>query len=105
MSGGEEVELWRVLERSRREARAARESREGNPRCRKEDALRSRWLGIVLVGAAALALGGCQNPDERVPVGYRGYRTLPPGSEVSWPSSGTSNGRGCVPAPGRSADC
>lgn len=74
--------------------------------CRpKEDALAARWLRIVLAGAVVLALGACQNPDQRVTVGYRGYRTLPPGDGVSWPSSGTSNGRGCVPPPGRSAEC
>jgi len=68
-------------------------------------ASRARPVTMLLAGVAALALGGCQNPDQRVTVGYPGYRTLPPGDQVSWPSSGTSNGRGCVPPPGQAARC
>ncbi|MGH8326778.1 MAG: hypothetical protein ACRET2_08465 [Steroidobacteraceae bacterium] len=63
----------------------------------------ARLTAALLLGAAALALGACANPNETVKVGWPGYRTLPPGHAVSWPSSGTSNGAGCVPAPGEPA--
>jgi hypothetical protein len=71
-----------------------------------------RLVMLARAGAAALVLGGtviglsaCANPDETVTVGYADYRTLPPGNQPSRPSSGTSNGAGCVPPPGQSARC
>jgi hypothetical protein len=67
-------------------------------------ATRSFALALAL-GAVAFGLASCESPDETVAVGCRGYRTLPPGNRVSWPSSGTSNGAGCVPPPGYSANC
>lgn len=59
----------------------------------------------LLIGAMTLGLAACASPDDSVSVGYPGYRTLPPGQQVSRASSGTSNGQGCVPPPGRSATC
>jgi hypothetical protein len=59
---------------------------------------------IVLLGLS-LALASCEDPDARVSVGNRDYRTLPPGDATSWPSSGTSNGAGCAAAPGKHVLC
>lgn len=65
----------------------------------------ARPWAVALVLGMTLWLAACESPDESVSVGYPGYRTLPAGDRVSWPSSGTSNGAGCVPPPGRSANC
>lgn len=59
----------------------------------------------VLASLLGVGLAACQNPNQHVVVGYPGYRTLPAGNQVSWPSSGTSNGAGCVPAAGKSTSC
>ena len=62
-------------------------------------------LSLVLVIVLGVALAACKDPDKRVAVGAKDYHTLPVGTGVSWPSSGTSNGAGCVPAPGNSVSC
>ncbi len=60
---------------------------------------------MMLLAALSLALDGCDDPYKRVAVGNREYRSLPAGDAVSWPSSGTSNGAGCVPPSGNPQPC
>jgi hypothetical protein len=61
-------------------------------------------VGYLLCGLA-VALAACEDPDAKVAMGAKEYRSLPAGSAVSWPSSGTSNGTGCVPPRGNSIAC
>ncbi|MGH7088073.1 MAG: hypothetical protein ACREFQ_04160 [Stellaceae bacterium] len=62
------------------------------------------FLVSFLIGLS-LAVSACKDPDKREAVGNKYYRTLPAGKDTSWPSSGTSNGRGCVPASGQHLYC
>ena len=59
----------------------------------------------MLAVALGLTLAACESPYKRVAVGNREYRTLPAGDAVSLPSSGTSNGAGCVPPSGKPQRC
>lgn len=62
-------------------------------------------LALLALLAATAGLASCDAPNRPVQVGYPGYRTLPPGDAVSWPSSGQSNGAGCVPPQGERHRC
>ena len=58
---------------------------------------------LALVLCAVLV--GCDDPSKRVVVGNKEYRSLPTRETVSWPSSGTTNGTGCMPPSGKSVYC
>jgi hypothetical protein len=62
-------------------------------------------LLVPLAIGLCLACAACKDPDKREAVGNKYYRTLPAGKDTSWPSSGTSNGRGCIPAAGQHLYC